>query len=709
MSRDGPGSERLVLDEDDDAPILPAAREDSVLERARRLLGRQAGGSGSFDDGAEDDGPSLGSGPSGGAKDSDAQPLVAQPDGPADGAASVPSTPAMAAVQDDAKSVSDTPRAWGAGGAWAAPGSQASGRGKAGQDDAASVGSGAGDGGSDLTASLSTMNKGLSALYLGGSGAASAKGSEAPGGRHSQDIVGDRLAAATRTPVRQPSRAPQWDSSPPGSLPTTVEACHATIRAQRSQVVELGARVAQLEQGNNRLRETGISLRVQAGQDASALEIARQRLEEVEAEAQKLRKERDLLLQRVQEQTRRARDAATRATEMQISLGSLGRDAAFGFASVSTKQAAAALGLSSSARAARAAVAARAPLSAAAASATRALPSGATYRPPPSSAARRREAAAAAEAASSAYPARRGYGDYPQQHHHQQQQPPPPPRSMFSSQPSPYAPPAPTPTPARYGAAPAPPSPFTPAASPAAHQPYGSTPRRPAGSSAVPPPPAGSPAHGRSFGHAAAPSGFPADKPHRATSAASRFGEAAGAPSMEAGSVGTDGPSASASSRAGVQVPREGFFTAIREGIVLVKHCGWPARPHKRLVWLDVSDGDNPTLRWGPEGGGRSGKQSRSLGLRDIQQFAPGISSQILRRYGRSDQAGRYMSFSTEDGPTLDLEFETEDDQVAFFNHAHAMLSAYAEAFSAGLTGDAVTASVALTMDGTARRGSIRR
>ncbi|KAA0159612.1 hypothetical protein FNF27_08302 [Cafeteria roenbergensis] len=178
---------------------------------------------------------------------------------------------------------------------------------------------------------------------------------------------------------------------------------------------------------------------------------------------------------------------------------------------------------------------------------------------------------------------------------------------------------------------------------------------------------------------------------------------------MEAGSVGTDGPSASASSRAGVQVPREGFFTAIREGIVLVKHCGWPARPHKRLVWLDVSDGDNPTLRWGPEGGGRSGKQSRSLGLRDIQQFAPGISSQILRRYGRSDQAGRYMSFSTEDGPTLDLEFETEDDQVAFFNHAHAMLSAYAEAFSAGLTGDAVTASVALTMDGTARRGSIRR
>ncbi|KAA0170751.1 hypothetical protein FNF28_01293 [Cafeteria roenbergensis] len=444
MSRDGPGSERLVLDEDDDAPILPAAREDSVLERARRLLGRQAGGSGSFDDGAEDDGPSLGSGPSGGAKDSDAQPLVAQPDGPADGAASVPSTPAMAAVQDDAKSVSDTPRAWGAGGAWAAPGSQASGRGKAGQDDAASVGSGAGDGGSDLTASLSTMNKGLSALYLGGSGAASAKGSEAPGGRHSQDIVGDRLAAATRTPVRQPSRAPQWDSSPPGSLPTTVEACHATIRAQRSQVVELGARVAQLEQGNNRLRETGISLRVQAGQDASALEIARQRLEEVEAEAQKLRKERDLLLQRVQEQTRRARDAATRATEMQISLGSLGRDAAFGFAS-----------------------------------------------------------------------------------------------------PSPYAPPAPTPTPARYG----------------------------------------------------------------------------------------------------VQVPREGFFTAIREGIVLVKHCGWPARPHKRLVWLDVSDGDNPTLRWGPEGGGRSGKQSRSLGLRDIQQFAPGISSQILRRYGRSDQAGRYMSF----------------------------------------------------------------
>ncbi|KAA0174446.1 hypothetical protein FNF27_04044 [Cafeteria roenbergensis] len=430
MSRDGPGSERLVLDEDDDAPILPAAREDSVLERARRLLGRQAGGSGSFDDGAEDDGPSLGSGPRGGAKDSDAQPLVAQPDGPADGAASVPSTPAMAAVQDDAKSVSDTPRAWGAGGAWAAPGSQASGRGKAGQDDAASVGSGAGDGGSDLTASLSTMNKGLSALYLGGSGAASAKGSEAPGGRHSQDIVGDRLAAATRTPVRQPSRAPQWDSSPPGSLPTTVEACHATIRAQRSQVVELGARVAQLEQGNNRLRETGISLRVQAGQDASALEIARQRLEEVEAEAQKLRKERDLLLQR----------------------------------------------------------------------------------------------------------------------------------------PSPYAPPVPTPTPARYG----------------------------------------------------------------------------------------------------VQVPREGFFTAIREGIVLVKHCGWPARPHKRLVWLDVSDGDNPTLRWGPEGGGRSGKQSRSLGLRDIQQFAPGISSQILR-------------------------------------------SAYAEAFSAGLTGDAVTASVALTMDGTARRGSIRR
>jgi hypothetical protein len=130
--------------------------------------------------------------------------------------------------------------------------------------------------------------------------------------------------------------------------------------------------------------------------------------------------------------------------------------------------------------------------------------------------------------------------------------------------------------------------------------------------------------------------------------------------------------------------------------------AGRMGRPHPRLMWLDISDPDKPTLVW-HEGNARDPakvKEKDRLPLIDIIDIKAGRVSPNLQRSGNEKDAGRYMSFNA-DGRTFDIELPTPECRDWLFKKFADLFQAYANAKMSGLVGDQVTELVLAQIDGT--------
>jgi len=488
-----------------------------------------------------------------------------------------------------------------------------------------------------------------------------------------------------------------------GRLPLTVDSCHEIIVAQKRQMAELAARVAQLEQGEEDARRRDAAARAQARRDATAAALLRERLADAIAGARSAAEDRDRLSRQLADQTLRARDASTRASQVQSSLATLERDAAFGFASATTVAAAKALaaepgtgrgamGMPARGRAERAAIASgRAPGQGSAMTATspRPVPTGGVYHPPPSRGSADRAAAAAAARRQEA---RLGYGASPAFG-----APAGGYGTGYGATPGAYGTGYGTTPGSAYGGGGG--APFSsPAPSAFGGGGYGGGPSlRPAHSRSAfsSPPPAPRPAAtpSRFPGHRGAPAGSQAGSPRRPSFR--------GSVGMGAGSA--DGGASVAPSTRVSEDGRAPFVAALLEGLQLTKHCNWPTRPHKRLVWLDASEPRQPAIAWGVPRRGRDPSTARVIPLLKIESINKGIGSDRLRRSGRASREDCYFTIAGREGDSLDLEFPSPSEREAFFDGFYAILAAYGEAFTAELQGPAILAHVRHKVDTVSR------
>ena len=131
--------------------------------------------------------------------------------------------------------------------------------------------------------------------------------------------------------------------------------------------------------------------------------------------------------------------------------------------------------------------------------------------------------------------------------------------------------------------------------------------------------------------------------------------------------------------------------------------AGRQGRPHKRLLWLDISNPTDPTLMW-QEGDFVSPervKEKDRLRLVDIEDVRSGRSTDVLKKSGRDADESKYVSLSFVDGSrTLDMEMPTPEARDWLFKKFAELFQAYATAQTEDLSGDAITLRVADILDG---------
>jgi hypothetical protein len=123
-------------------------------------------------------------------------------------------------------------------------------------------------------------------------------------------------------------------------------------------------------------------------------------------------------------------------------------------------------------------------------------------------------------------------------------------------------------------------------------------------------------------------------------------------------------------------------------------------RPHKRLMWLDITSPGEPVLVW-QEGEQRNPvkiKEKDRLPLIEIEDIKAGQVSAILQRSGSKNDSDKYMSFTAENR-TLDIEAPTPEGRDFLFKKFADLFQAYATAQREKLAGDDITLRVADIMD----------
>lgn len=129
-------------------------------------------------------------------------------------------------------------------------------------------------------------------------------------------------------------------------------------------------------------------------------------------------------------------------------------------------------------------------------------------------------------------------------------------------------------------------------------------------------------------------------------------------------------------------------------------HAGRQGRPHKRLLWLDVSEPASPVLVWheGDTQAPARVKDKDRLSLVEIVDIRAGRQGDVLKRSGREEDADKYMTFAGE-ARTLDIEAPSGAARDWLFKKFADLFQAYATAQQEGLGGDAITGRVADIMD----------
>jgi hypothetical protein len=154
------------------------------------------------------------------------------------------------------------------------------------------------------------------------------------------------------------------------------------------------------------------------------------------------------------------------------------------------------------------------------------------------------------------------------------------------------------------------------------------------------------------------------------------------------------------------------FKPLVENGFPFLKHgrSGWWS--HSRLMWLDISTPERPSLVWhdGALLDRNRVKDKDRVSLDEIVEIKAGRTSDVLIRSGRDGDADRYMTFYYTAGPpgahpeereprTLDCEFPTPQARDWFFTKFAALFQAYATARLESRKGDDVTLRVVDIMD----------
>ena len=102
------------------------------------------------------------------------------------------------------------------------------------------------------------------------------------------------------------------------------------------------------------------------------------------------------------------------------------------------------------------------------------------------------------------------------------------------------------------------------------------------------------------------------------------------------------------------------FKNYLVAGIELIKHPR-KGRPRKRVVWLDREFTEILTYRKRIMEDQRTGKEKiKGIPIQTISDVTTGLSTEVLRRTGKSNRAGRYFSIVCKDR-TMDFECPTEE------------------------------------------------
>lgn len=130
-------------------------------------------------------------------------------------------------------------------------------------------------------------------------------------------------------------------------------------------------------------------------------------------------------------------------------------------------------------------------------------------------------------------------------------------------------------------------------------------------------------------------------------------------------------------------------------------------RPHKRLLWLDITDAGHPVLVW--QEGDRKDygkvKDKDRLPLIEIIDIKAGQVSPVFMRSGTKADQDKYMTFAAEER-TLDVEAVSTEARDWMFKKFADLFQAYATAQMEGLKGDDITLRVADIIDNGAVGGS---
>jgi hypothetical protein len=143
------------------------------------------------------------------------------------------------------------------------------------------------------------------------------------------------------------------------------------------------------------------------------------------------------------------------------------------------------------------------------------------------------------------------------------------------------------------------------------------------------------------------------------------------------------------------------FFRPLMEiGIPVLKH-GRMGKPHRRLLWFDMSDPSSPHLVWQDTGARNPAKVKAKdrLSLFEINNIMSGRAGAVFQRSGKEEHAGRYLVFSC-DRRSLDIEVPSTEAREWLFAKFGELFHAYAATQREGLQGEAITLRLANILDG---------
>jgi hypothetical protein len=149
------------------------------------------------------------------------------------------------------------------------------------------------------------------------------------------------------------------------------------------------------------------------------------------------------------------------------------------------------------------------------------------------------------------------------------------------------------------------------------------------------------------------------------------------------------------------------FYRTLTTGLSVIKHCKWPGKPHRRVLWLDTTTPKQPALVWGASREDGSDPKRR-LALHEINQLHQGMAGETFKRHGSIENADTYMTLDAQ-ARQVDIELASKAERDWLFRKVreekcakqqlNELFHAYAEVFRAGTPEADINEGVRALMD----------